>query len=87
MYALLQSAAISGMRGGAPVTDDEYERGAPIVAAKAHLSTGLPCAAIGAAIGGPVGGIIGYFAGAILFGAPKVLKADMAYNAQARGRR
>ena len=67
------------------MTDDEYERSAVVGAAKCHLVPGGIGAAIGSAIGGPIGGAIGYFAGAILFGAPKALQHDIDHNAaQAR---
>lgn len=69
------------------MTEDEYERSAVVGAAKCHLVPGGIGAAVGSCVGGPLGGAIGYFVGAILFGAPKALKHDMEYNAQARGRR
>ena len=87
MYALRTSAAISGIRGGAPVSDEYYERNASNVATNIILKTGAPGAAAGFAAGGPIGAVIGFFASAILFGAPEALERDRQYNEkQRRGR-
>lgn len=85
MYALRTSAAISGMRGGAPVSDEYYERNASNVATNVIVKTGAPGVAIGAMVGGPIGGLIGFFASAILFGAPKALEADRQHHERERG--
>jgi hypothetical protein len=87
VYALQIDAAISGKRGGAPVTEDEYEDGASGAATAAILKGGAKGAVIGA-LGGPVGAALGFLVGAMVFGEPEVLERDRKYNEeQARRRR
>lgn len=87
MYALRTSAAISGMRGGVPVNDDDYERSAPIGAAKILIGSGTPGAVVGSLLGGPIGGAIGFMLSAALFGSPRALEVDRQHNERQRGRR